>query len=181
VKTLTALILLLTLTAPEAMAQSVQDKPLTGAFNPLEVLEIMERTCDEGDLREFRKVLADSFVYTPDLATLSAHSQLPWDHWDLGLELKFLEQLLNPARVAELVLRKGIRQKTTHHRGRADYEIRYEIHFDGTLYSGEATFRFVETGSRWYLWQWLESVPVQDRESGSPLDTSGELRALLTR
>gem|GEM_PF-5640062 len=176
-----SLLCLLAVLAPVSVARTVQDKPQTGAFNPLEVLEIMERTSEGGDLREFRKVLADSFRFTPDLATVSAHPQVPWKKWDIGLEMNFLERLLSPARDAELVLSRGVRQRTTENRNRADYEIRYEIHFDGTTYSGEATFRFVETDSRWYLWQWLESVPVTTRESGSPLNTSGELRALLSR
>ncbi len=151
----------------------------TGAKEPEGVLAHMEASVQLRDFEEFRTVLADSFVYIPDLLTVQMYPEIDWDNWDLQMEENFLRKMLSPVSKAEIFLLKNITERGAPYDGQARYELVYNIVAGGQNFTGKARFVFVEVENRWYLWKWEEIEDVTNPATGTIFTNSGIVRASL--
>lgn len=159
--------------------EKVMGKPMTGAPDPDAVLKILETAVQNRSREDYRDALADSFVYVTDLTNEAMYPSIDWNNWGINEEVDFLDRLLSPVLSAELRLIENIDERGMPADHRAHYRITYQLIIEGHIYTAEATFDFVETDNRWYLWKWEEIMPVNVPSGGGVFSNSGEARASL--
>ena len=151
-----------------------------GALEPFKVLETMENAVLKRDFNAYRSVLADSFVYVPGELTAAMYPDINWAQWDITQEEGFLLRFLSPVLKAELHLTDQINERGMPIDHRALFEITYLLKIEGRPFISEASFHFVESDNKWYLWKWEEQTPVTNPNGGGFFSNSGEVRASLS-
>jgi len=175
-------VVLLAVAAP-AMAQvttETLDDSRFGALEPIKVLEIMERAVLKQDFQAYRAVLADSFVYAPDVITEAMYPDTDWSQWGIPQEEEFLRRFLSSVLEPELHLTDEIDERGMPMDHRARFELTYLIKIEGRAFISEASFHFVESDGNWYLWKWEEQDQVTNPNGGGYFSNSGAVRAALT-
>ncbi len=173
------LILVLSGSGQAQVVDATMEDSRFGAQEPLKVLETLERAVLKRDFSAYRSVLADSFVYVPGDITEAMYPNIDWKNWDITTEEGFLQQILSPVLKAELHLTDEITERGMPIDQRALFQLTYLLKIGGRPYISEASFHFVESDKRWYLWKWEEKAPVSNPNGGGFFSNSGEVRASL--
>ena len=173
--------LLLICTGSALALEKTMGAPMTGGPDPYKVLTILEKAVSRQNFEEYRSVLADSFVYVPDVATAAMYPHIDWAHWGIAEEEIFLRRLLKPVLKAELRLTDEINEQGMPIDKTARYVITYLLKIEGKAFISEGTFTFVESDQRWYLWKWEETAQVTNPNGSGFFSNSGEVRAATYR
>ena len=153
----------------------------SGGEGPDAILRIMEIAVNQHALADYRSVLSDSFVYVPDLATVSMYPDINWDQWDITTEEGFLTWFLSPVLKSELNVTERITERSMPYDNQASYVITYMIKVQGKQFYGSAKFVFEEIDDAWYLLRWEEVELTTNENTGGYYTNSGELRAAMKR
>ena len=169
----------LLLVAGPAAAQ--KGKPLTGAFDPEQVLANLELTVKERDWRRFGDFLAEDFRFIPFDSVPLEHPSVEWDKWGREREIRFVEELVSPNFGAVLELREHILVRGPESHDRAEWDLIYSLVTRGQLFRSRAIFVFERVDDLWYLREWTDTTIETDKETGAAFSTSGSLRVILSR
>jgi len=176
---LTPTLLFLLLASEPAAAQ--KGKPLTGAFDPEQVLVNLEQTVKERDWRRYGDFLAEDFRFIPFDSVPLEHPAVEWDEWGHAREIRFIEELVSPNFGAVLELRDNVLDRGIESHGRAEWDILYSLTTRGQVFRSRAVFVFEKVDNLWYLREWIDTTIETDEESGAAFSTSGSLRVVLSR
>jgi len=174
-----AVLTLLFLASSSATAQKA--KPLTGAFDPEQVLVNLEQRVRDRDWKWYSDFLAPDFRFTPYFAVIQEYPDLEWDQWGRARETGFIRELLDPAHAANLTLLDQVLDRGIESRGRAEWDLVYTLETRGGVFKSRAIFVFEKVDNLWYLLEWTDTTIETAKESGLAFTTSGTLRGVLSR
>ncbi len=176
---LTTTLLFLLLASGPTAAQ--KDKPLTGAFDPEQVLVNLEQTVKDRDWRRYGDFLAEDFRFIPFDSVPLEHPAVEWDEWGRAREIRFIEELVSPNYGAVLELRNNVLDRGPESNDRAEWDILYSLVTRGQVFRSRAIFVFERVDDLWYLREWIDTTIETDKETESAFSTSGSLRVVLSR
>lgn len=177
--TFTSLIVVLLFMANGTTAQ--KPEPLTGGFDPDDVLANLEQRIKERDWKRYGDFLAPDFRFVPYSAVPQEYPNVAWDDWGLKQEIRFIRELVSPSHRASLVLRDEILDQGQESRGRAEWDLVYTLTSRGQVFRSRAVFVFVKMDNLWFLQEWIDTTVETEEETESFLATSGALRGALSR
>jgi hypothetical protein len=155
-------------------------EPLTGAFDPEQVLVNMEERVAERDWKRYGDFLAKEFRFIPYSSVYVEYPSVEWALWGRDREILFMEDLVSPSHDgAELVLLEGVVDRGLESRGRAEWDIIYTLTTRGEVFRSRAIFVFEQVDNLWYLREWIDTTIETDKETGTAWQTSGSLRGSL--
>ena len=155
-------------------------EPLTGAFDPEQVLVNLEQRVADRDWKRYRDFLAKEFRFIPYSSVYVEYPSAEWALWGRDREILFMEELLSPShRGATLVLLEGVVDRGLESRGRAEWDIIYTLATRGQVFRSRAIFVFEKLDNLWYLREWIDTTIETDKETGAAWQTSGSLRGSL--
>ena len=172
-------LLFLLLTAGPASAQKA--KPMTGAFDPEQVLVNLEQTVKDRDWRRYGDFLAEDFRFIPFDSVPLEYPTVEWDKWGRKREIGFIEELVSPNFGAVLELQDNVLDRGIESHDRAEWDILYSLVTRGQVFRSRAIFVFEKVDNLWYLREWIDTTIETDKESGAAYSTSGSLRVVLSR
>jgi hypothetical protein len=153
--------------------------PLTGAFDPEQVLVQLEKAVEERDWKRYGEFLAPDFRFVPFDAVRLEYPAVMWDEWGRAREMRFVEELVSPNHGATISLRDNVLIKGQESRGRAEWDLVYSLNSRGQVFRSRAIFVFEKVDNLWYLLEWIDTTIENREDSESPLSTSGTLRGAL--
>ncbi len=174
-----AILVLLLLAWTPVTAQKA--KPLTGAFDPEQVLVNLEQRVRDRDWKWYSDFLAPDFRFNPYFAVIQEYPDLEWDQWGRAREIDFIRELVSPAHTANLTLLDKVLDRGIESRGRAEWDLVYTLETRGGVFKSRAIFVFEKVDNLWYLLEWTDTTIETARESGLAFTTSGTLRGVLSR
>jgi hypothetical protein len=155
-------------------------EPLTGAYDPEQVLVNLEQRIKDRDWKRYGDFLAPEFRFTPYSGVYQEIPPVPWYLWERDWEIQFIEKLVSPAKGgASLSLLKKILNKGLESRSRAEWDLVYTLSARGQTFSSRAIFVFVKVDNLWYLREWIDTSLETDEKTGEFLQTSGSLRGVV--
>ena len=158
-----------------------QPKPLTGGFDPDDVLANLEQRIAERDWKRYGDFLAPDFRFVPHSAVPVEYPNVAWDDWGLKQELRFIRELVSPSHRASLELRAEVLDRGPESQGRAEWDLVYTLTSRGQVFRSRAVFVFVKMDNLWFLQEWIDTTVETEEETESFLATSGTLRGALSR
>lgn len=165
----------------EAVAWDQKAKPLSGAFDPEQVLVNLEKSVEDRDWNRYADFLADDFRFIPFDSVLLEHPPVDWEKWGRAREVAFVRELMDPNQGATLDLLDNVLERGRESEGRAEWDLVYTLDFGGQLFRSRAIFVFERVDNLWYLREWTDTTIETGKESGDALPTSGSLRVILSR
>jgi hypothetical protein len=162
-------------------AEKKAPAPLTGGFDPEDVLLNLERIVQRRDWQRYGDYLAADFRFIPYSGVYQEIPPVPWDLWDREWELKFIERLLSPTRGASLSLLEKVLDRGPESGDRAEWDLVYHLVSGGVQFRSRAIFVFVKVDNRWFLREWIDTTVETDPLSGGLLQTSGSLRGAIKK
>ena len=175
---ITALAYLLLVPGPAAAQKA---KPMTGAFDPEQVLANLEQTVKERDWIRFGDFLAEDFRFIPFDSVPLEHPAVEWEKWDRAREIRFIEELVSPNYGATLDLLDNVLDRGIESHGRAAWDLLYSLATRGQVFRSRAIFVFEKVDNLWYLREWIDTTIETNEKTGAELSTSGSLRVVLSR
>lgn len=173
------MIAVLMVTGPSASAE--KPDPLTGAFDPEQVLKNLETTVKERDWKRYADFLAPGFRFIPYSAVTRDYPAVDWEEWGRKEEIVFVREMVGPNRGATLDLFGGIVERGRESRGKAEWDLVYTLESMGQVFRSRAIFVFQKIDNLWYLLEWTDTTIENDEDTDSPTSTSGSLRGALSR
>lgn len=177
--TFATLIVVLLLMANVTVAQ--KPEPLTGGFDPEDVLANLEQRIKERDWKRYGDFLASDFRFVPYSAVPVEYPNVAWDDWDRKKELRFIRELVSPTHRASLQLFDEILDPGQESQGRAEWDLVYTLTTRGQVFRSRAVFVFVKLDNLWFLQEWIDTTVETKGDTESFLSTSGTLRGALAR
>ncbi|MEN8006610.1 MAG: hypothetical protein ABFS42_06310 [Candidatus Krumholzibacteriota bacterium] len=174
-------VILAALLADNGPAVAQAAKPLTGAFDPEQVLANLEETVAERDWKRYGDFLAENFRFVPFPSVTLEHPPVEWDLWDREREIGFIQEMVSPNKGATLVLLDNVLVKGSESKGRSEWDLVYTLNFGGQEHRSRAIFVFEKVDKLWYLREWIDTTIETDKKSDAAFPTSGTLRASLSR
>jgi hypothetical protein len=167
--------------ASEARAPK-RPEPLTGAFDPEQVLVNLEKRVADRDWKRYGDFLAKEFRFIPYSSVYLEYPSAGWALWGFDREIHFIEKLVSPSHGgATLVLLDGVVDRGPESRGRAEWDIVYTLTTRGQVFRSRAIFVFEQVDNLWYLREWIDTTIETDPDTGIAWQTSGSLRGALMR
>lgn len=160
---------------------ALKGKPLTGAFDPEDVLVNLEQRIKDRDWKRYGDFLAEDFRFVPFDAVRLEHPPVIWDEWGRALEIAFVQEMVSPNHGARLSLLDNVLERGSEAKGRAEWDLVYTLNFGGQEFRSRAVFVFERVDNLWYLREWIDTTIETDEDGGNALSTSGSLRAALSR
>jgi len=155
--------------------------PLTGGFDPEDVLVNLEQRIQDRDWKRYGDFLAPDFRFVPFSAVEQDYPSVKWNDWGRKQEIRFIQELVSPGYTASLNLRDRILDRGHESRDRAEWDLVYTLTSRGETFKSRAIFVFARVDNLWFLLEWIDTTIETDRETGSPFATSGTLRGALSR
>jgi hypothetical protein len=154
--------------------------PLSGAFDPEQVLLNLEATVKARDWKRYADFLAPGFRFVPFAAIPTDYPGVDWEQWDRKQEIVFIRELVGPDRGAVLDLSGRILDKGRESHGKAEWDLVYTIESMGQVFTSRAVFVFQKIDNLWYLAAWTDTTIESEEDTARPLPTSGSLRGALS-
>jgi hypothetical protein len=164
-----------------AAAPAQRPEPLTGGFDPEDVLVNLEQRVKERDWKRYGEFLAPDFRFVPDSGVPLEYPAVDWDAWGRRQEIRFARELVSPGHDAALNLRDKVLERGRESEGRAEWDLVYTLTSRGQVFRSRAILVFVRVEGLWFLREWIDTTVETDPETGSFLPTSGSLRGALSR
>jgi hypothetical protein len=156
--------------------------PLTGAFDPEQVLVNLEQRIAEQDWKRYGDFLSPKFRFIPYSSVYLEYPTAEWALWGRDREIQFIEELVSPSYDgATLVLLDGVVDRGPESRGRAEWDIIYTLTARDQVFRSRAIFVFEKLDNLWYLREWIDTTIETDEETQAAWQTSGSLRGALIR
>jgi hypothetical protein len=171
-----AALLMLTTGAP-----AQRPEPMTGGFDPEDVLSNLEQRIQERDWIRYADFLAADFRFVPFSQVPQEYPTVDWDAWGRKEEIRFIEELVSPSQTATLNLHDKILDKGRESQGRAEWDLVYTLTYSGQAFQSRAIMVFEKVDNLWFLLEWIDTTMETEEDTGSPIETSGTLRGALSR
>lgn len=162
-------------------ASAQKPAPMTGAFDPGDVLENLEQRVEDRDWIRYRDFLSDDFRFVPFPQVTHDYPMVDWDSWGIEEEIRFIREFVSPSQTASLDLTGQVLEKGRESRGRAEWDLVYTMNFSGQAFQSRATMVFEKVDNLWFLLEWVDTTMETEEDTGSTLETSGTLRGALNR
>lgn len=164
-----------------AVAGDRKAKPMSGAFDPEQVLANLEQAIRNRDWNRYADFLAADFSFIPFDSVLMEHPPVDWEEWGRAREVAFIRELVNPNRGATLQLLENVLERGLEAKGRSEWDLVYTLNYGGQRYRSRAVFVFERVDNLWYLREWIDTTIEMDKITGKTWSTSGSLRVILSR
>jgi len=162
-------------------ASAERAEPLTGAFDPEQVLVNLEQIVEERNWQRYGDFLAREFRFIPYDSVPIEYPLVKWEEWGRKREVRFVEELVSPDHGARLDLLDNVLDLGQESQGRAEWDLVYTLVSRDQVFRSRAIFIFEKVDNLWYLLRWIDTTIETEKESGAAIPTSGSLRGALSQ
>ncbi len=162
-------------------ASSQRPEPLTGAFDPEQVLVNLEQIVKARDWKRYGDFLAGEFRFIPYDSVPIEYPLVKWEEWGREREIWFIQELVSPDHGATLDLLGNVLDRGHESKGRLEWDLVYTLVSRGQVFRSRAIFVFERVDNLYYLRRWIDTTIETEKETEAAIPTSGSLRGALSR